>query len=160
MFPPGGHPESIRWSLCEGIEGEDSAAVRRDATAEDRRVFGLPRPRPPGAFHNKNLYLSPAVSRIPVSRLSRCAKGAAPHQRIVAGVPLDHYSGTAQEIRSRGYVAYGACEFRPYLKGAASLVAAGLIAINARELAIAAFGEPSAGCTQRTEKPPKIYITN
>src|ERR1035438_6659676 len=64
MFPPGGHPESIRWSLCEGIEGEDSAAVRRDATAEDRRVFGLPRPRPPGAFHNKNLYLSPAESRI------------------------------------------------------------------------------------------------
>src|ERR1039458_9755026 len=49
MFPPGGHPESIRWSLCEGIEGEDSAAVRRDATAEDRRVFGLPRPPSPGA---------------------------------------------------------------------------------------------------------------
>src|ERR1017187_3354066 len=133
MFPPGGHPESIRWSLCERIEGEDSAAVRRDATAEDRRVFGLPRPRPPGAFHNKNLFIAGSEPHS-VRRLSRCAKGAAPHQRIVAGVPLDHYSATVQEIRSRGYVAYGACEFRPYLKGAASLVAAGLIAINAQEI--------------------------
>ena len=103
MFPPGGHPESIRWSLCERIEGEDSAAVRRDATAEDRRVFGLPRPRPPGAFHNKNLYLFIAGSEPhSVRRLARCAKGAAPHQRIVAGVPLDHYSATRARNPQQG----------------------------------------------------------
>jgi hypothetical protein len=63
------------------------------------------------------------VSRSPENLLwlSRCAKGAALRTgQIFAGVLLDHYSATMQEIRNTGYLAYWMREFRPYLKAAAS----------------------------------------
>ena len=63
------------------------------------------------------------MSRIPENLLwlSRCAKGAARRTgQIFAGVLLDHYSATMQEIRDTGFAAYWAREFRPYLKAAAS----------------------------------------
>ena len=55
-------------------------------------------------FQVSTLMAVAAVSRIPENLLwlSRCAKGAARRTgQIFAGVLLDHYSATMQEIRAR-----------------------------------------------------------
>jgi hypothetical protein len=86
--------------------------LKTTAAAQGRPVFQV-----------STLMALAAVSRIPENLLwlSRCAKGAARRTgQIMAGVLLDHYSATLQEIRSTGYVAYWVREFRPYLKAAAS----------------------------------------
>lgn len=52
--------------------------------------------------------------------LSRCARTATVRARnIFAEGLLDHYRTTLGEIRETGYLAYGAREFRPYLRAAA-----------------------------------------
>jgi hypothetical protein len=52
--------------------------------------------------------------------LSRCARTATVRTReIFAEGLLDHYRNTLTEIRETGYLAYGAREFRPYLRAAA-----------------------------------------
>ena len=74
-------------------------------------------------FQVSTLMALSAVSRIPDNLLwlSRCAKGAARRTgQIMAGVLLDHYTTTMQEIRETGYLAYLVREFRPYLKAAAA----------------------------------------
>jgi hypothetical protein len=92
--------------------GRSWEELKATAAAEGRPVFQV-----------STLMALATVSRIPENLLwlSRCAKGAARRTgQILAGVLLDHYSGTMKEIRSTGYVAYGVREFRPYLKAAAS----------------------------------------
>jgi hypothetical protein len=86
--------------------------LKETAAAQDRPVFQV-----------STLMALSAVSRIPGSMLwlSRCARGAARRTgQIFAGVLLDHYSATLQEIRGTGFVAYWMREFRPYLKAAAA----------------------------------------
>ena len=122
----------------------DVASLRREWSGVRREAAKIPTPHlPPGealgrsweelkttaaaqgrpVFQISTLMALSAVSRIPGNLLwlSRCAKGAARRTgQILAGVLLDHYGATMQEIRSTGYVAYWVREFRPYLKAAAS----------------------------------------
>jgi hypothetical protein len=86
--------------------------LKATAAAQGRPVFQV-----------STLMALSAVSRIPEKLLwlSRCAKGAAKRTgQIFAGVLLDHYSATIQEIARTGYATYWMREFRPYLKAAAS----------------------------------------
>jgi hypothetical protein len=86
--------------------------LKATAAAQGRPVFQV-----------STLMALSAVSRIPENLLwlSRCAKGAAKRTgQIFAGVLLDHYSATIQEIARTGYATYWMREFRPYLKAAAS----------------------------------------
>jgi hypothetical protein len=122
----------------------DVASLRREWSDLRREAAKIPTPHlPPGdalgrcweelkttaavqgrpVFQVSTLMALSAVSRVPenVLWLSRCAKGAARRTgQIFAGVLLDHYSATMQEIRGTGFVAYWVREFRPYLKAAAS----------------------------------------
>ncbi len=88
---------------------------------DDLKATAAAQGRP--VFQVSTLMALSAVSRIPENLLwlSRCAKGAARRTgQIFAGVLLDHYSETMEEIRRTGYLAYWVREFRPYLKAAAS----------------------------------------
>ena len=122
----------------------DIASLRREWSGLRHEAAKIPTPRLPSGdalarsweelqstaaaqgrpvFQVSTLMALSAVSRIPANLLwlSRCAEGAARHTgRIMAGVLLEHYSATLQEIRSTGYLNYGVREFRPYLKAAAS----------------------------------------
>ncbi|HUD99141.1 MAG TPA: hypothetical protein VMR62_06165 [Bryobacteraceae bacterium] len=94
-------------------------ALRR--SWEDLKLTAAAQGRP--VFQVSTLLAVAAVSRIPENLLwlSRCAQGAARRTgQIFAGVLLNHYSATMQEIRVTGFAAYWAREFRPYLKAAAS----------------------------------------
>jgi len=94
-------------------------ALRR--SWEELKTTAAAQGRP--VFQVSTLMALSAVSRFPanVLWLSRCAKGAARRTgQIFAGVLLDHYSATMQEIRTTGFLAYWVREFRPYLKAAAS----------------------------------------
>jgi len=94
-------------------------ALRR--SWDDLQATAAAQGRP--VFQVSTLMALSAVSRIPENLLwlSRCAKGAARRTgQIFAGVLLDHYSETMEEIRRTGYLAYWVREFRPYLKAAAS----------------------------------------
>jgi hypothetical protein len=122
----------------------DMASLRQEWTDLRREAAKIPTPHLPTAetlrrsweelkataaaqgrpvFQVSTLMALSAVSRIPenVLWLSRCAKGAAKRTgQIFAGVLLDHYSATIQEITRTGYATYWMREFRPYLKAAAS----------------------------------------
>ena len=77
-------------------------ALRR--SWEELKATAAAQGRP--VFQVSTLMALSAVSRIPENLLwlSRCAKGAARRTgQIFAGVLLDHYSATMQEIRSTGY---------------------------------------------------------
>jgi len=94
-------------------------ALRRDW--EELKATAAAQNRP--VFQVSTLMALSAVSRIPENLLwlSRCAKGAARRTgQMMAGVLLDHYSATLQEIRGTGFLTYWLREFRPYLKAAAS----------------------------------------
>lgn len=85
--------------------------LKAEAAAQNRSVFAL-----------SSLVALAAVSRAPdtLLRLARAANRAAwrTGQHFAGGL-LDHYSQTLRDIRKRGYAAYWAEEFRPYLRAAA-----------------------------------------
>lgn len=108
-------------------------ALRR--SWEDLKATAATQNRP--VFQVSALMALAAVSRVPenVLWLSRCAKGAARRTRqVLAGVLLDHYSATMEEIRRTGYLAYWMREFRPYLKAAAAQFSPGRITLTERML--------------------------
>jgi hypothetical protein len=84
---------------------------KSEAARQNRSVFEL-----------SSMMAVAAMSRAPdtLLRLGRAAKGAARRtgQLFATGV-LDHYSDVLREIGERGYAAYWAQEFRPYLRAAA-----------------------------------------
>jgi hypothetical protein len=85
--------------------------LKAEAVRQDRSVFAL-----------SSLVALGVVSRAPdnLLRLARAANRAVWHTgQILAGGLLDHYSKTIEEIRTRGFAAYWAEEFRPYLRAAA-----------------------------------------
>jgi hypothetical protein len=85
--------------------------LKAEASRQNRSVFAL-----------SSLVALGVVSRAPdnLLRLARAANRAVWHTgQILAGGLLDHYSKTIEEIRTRGFAAYWAEEFRPYLRAAA-----------------------------------------
>ena len=85
--------------------------LKAEAARQNRSVFAL-----------SSLVALGVVSRAPdnLLLLARAANRAVWHTgQILAGGLLDHYSKTIEEIRTRGFAAYWAEEFRPYLRAAA-----------------------------------------
>src|SRR5450432_467790 len=85
--------------------------LKAEASRQNRSVFAF-----------SSLVALGVVSRAPdnLLRLARAANRAVWHTgQILAGGLLDHYSKTIDEIRTRGFAAYWAEEFRPYLRAAA-----------------------------------------
>jgi hypothetical protein len=85
--------------------------LKAEAARQNRSVFAL-----------SSLVALAAVSRAPdnLRRLARAANRAVWHTgQMLAGGLLDHYSRTLRDIRERGYAAYWAEQFRPYLRAAA-----------------------------------------
>jgi len=85
--------------------------LKTEAARQDRSVFAL-----------SSLMALEAVSRAPETllRLARAANRAVWHTgQVLAGGLLDHYSKTLADIRERGFAAYWAEQFRPYLRAAA-----------------------------------------
>ena len=85
--------------------------LKIEAAAQNRPVFQL-----------SSMMAVSAVSRAPESlvRLARAANRAVWRTgQLFAGSVLEHYSQTLRQIRARGYAAYWAEEFRPYLRAAA-----------------------------------------
>jgi hypothetical protein len=85
--------------------------LRAESAAQNRSVFEL-----------SSMMAIAAVSRVPQTllRMGRAANRVVwrTGQTLGSGV-LDHYSQTVRQIRERGYAAYWADEFRPYLRAAA-----------------------------------------
>lgn len=85
--------------------------LRAEAAAQNRGVFEL-----------SSIMAIAAISRVPVTlvKITRAANRAVwrTGQTLGASV-LQHYSQTVREIHERGYAAYWAEEFRPYLHAAA-----------------------------------------
>ena len=74
------------------------------------------------AFQLSSIMAVAAIARTPdtLLRLARAANRAVWRTgQLFAGNLLDHYSQTLREIRERGYAAYWAEAFRPYLHAAA-----------------------------------------
>ena len=94
--------------------GAQWEALKAEAAAQERPVFELSSMIAVGAMT--------AVVRAPVTllRLARAANRAVwrSGQTLGASV-LDHYAQALGEIHARGYVAYWAEEFQPYLRAAA-----------------------------------------
>jgi hypothetical protein len=85
--------------------------LKEEAAAQHKSVFAL-----------SSLMALSAISRTPdtLLRLARAANKAAWRTGQLFGGPLlTHYSETLRNIRERGYGAYWADEFRPYLRAAA-----------------------------------------
>ena len=86
--------------------------LKDTAAAEKRPVFQV-----------ASLMALSAMERVPANLLwlSRSAAVAARQTgESVGGVLLDHYSGTLNDIRGVGFLAYWSEQFRPYLRGAAA----------------------------------------
>jgi hypothetical protein len=86
--------------------------LKREADAQGQTIFQL-----------SSVMALSAISGMPENTrwLSRCATLAARRTGcIFASGLLDHYRETLTEIRHTGYLAYGAREFRPYLRAAAA----------------------------------------
>jgi hypothetical protein len=86
--------------------------LKREAAVQNRPVFEL-----------SSMIAVSAISRVPETlvRLVRAANRAAWRTgQLLAGGLLDHYSQTLREIHERGYAAYWAEQFRPYLRAAAA----------------------------------------
>lgn len=85
--------------------------MQAEARAQNKSVFQI-----------SSLMALTAISNAPdtLRRLGRATNRAAwrTGQRFASGV-LDHYGQTLRKIRERGYGAYWADEFRPYLRAAA-----------------------------------------
>jgi len=86
--------------------------LRAEAAAQNRPVFEL-----------SSMMAIAAVSRMPVTlvKIGRATNRAAwrTGQTLGASVLL-HYSQTVRDIHERGYAAFWAEEFRPYLRAAAA----------------------------------------
>ncbi len=85
--------------------------LQAEAVAQNRSVFAV-----------SSLMALSAISRSPdtLRRLTRAANRAVWRTgQLLGGGLLDHYSQTLRNIRERGYAAYWADEFRPYLRAAA-----------------------------------------
>jgi len=85
--------------------------LKAEAAAQHKPVFAI-----------SSLMALSAISRTPdtLLRLARAANKAAKRTGQLFGGPLlAHYSETLRSIRQRGYAAYWADEFRPYLRAAA-----------------------------------------
>jgi hypothetical protein len=94
-----------------GFLGQHWEELKAEAAAQDRAVFEL-----------SSMMAVSAIARFPVTllKLARAANRAAwrSGQTLGASV-LDHYSQVLSEIHERGYAAYWAQEFQPYLRAAA-----------------------------------------
>ena len=100
--------------------------IKQTAESERRPVFLV-----------SSLMAFSAIARIPerLLWLSRIATHATAHTgELFAAAMLDHYSATAIEIRSTGFLNYWAREFRPYLKAAASQFSPGRQTLTQRLL--------------------------
>lgn len=85
--------------------------LKAEAAAQNKPVFAI-----------SSLMALSAISRTPdtLLRLALAANKAARRTGQLFGGPLlAHYSETLRSIRQRGYAAYWADEFRPYLRAAA-----------------------------------------
>jgi hypothetical protein len=85
--------------------------LKAEAAAQDRSVFQL-----------SSIIAVSAVAHAPETlvRLARAANKAVWRTgQLFAGSVLEHYSNTLRDIRERGYAAYWAEAFRPYLRAAA-----------------------------------------
>ena len=97
-----------------------------EAAAQNRSVFAL-----------SSLIALSAISRTPdaLRKLTRAANRAVWRTgQLLGGGLLDHYSQTLSKIRDRGYAAYWAEEFRPYLRAAATQFLPGHPALTDRLL--------------------------
>jgi hypothetical protein len=85
--------------------------LKAEAAAQQRSVFQL-----------SSIIAVSAFAHAPETllRLARAANRAAWRTgQLFAGSVLEHYSNTLRDIRERGYAAYWADAFRPYLRAAA-----------------------------------------
>jgi hypothetical protein len=85
--------------------------LKAEAAAQQRSVFQL-----------SSIMAVSAVAHVPETllRLARAANKAVWRTgQLFAGSVLEHYSHTLRDIRERGYAAYWADAFRPYLRAAA-----------------------------------------
>jgi hypothetical protein len=85
--------------------------LKAEAVRQKRSVFAI-----------SSLIALEVVSHAPENllRLARAANRAAWRTgQMLAGGLLDHYSNTLQDIRERGFTAYWAEQFRPYMRAAA-----------------------------------------
>ncbi|MBV9759778.1 MAG: hypothetical protein JO340_04355 [Acidobacteriaceae bacterium] len=101
-------PRNLPSARSLGRHWED---LKAEAAAQNRLVFEL-----------SSMMAVSAVARFPMTllRIARATNRAAwrSGQTVGASV-LDHYSQVLREIHERGYAAYWAQEFRPYLRAAA-----------------------------------------
>jgi hypothetical protein len=85
--------------------------LKAEAFRQNRSVFAI-----------SSLMALAVVSRAPETlvKLGRAANRAVWHTgQMLAGGLLDHYSKTLADIRERGFAAYWAEQFRPYMRAAA-----------------------------------------
>jgi hypothetical protein len=94
-----------------GFLGSHWEALKAEAAVQNRPVFEL-----------SSIMAVSAIARVPMTllKLARAANRAAWRSGQTLGATvLDHYSQVLGEIHERGYAAYWAQEFRPYLRAAA-----------------------------------------
>jgi hypothetical protein len=100
--------------------------LQAEAAAQRRSVFTV-----------SSLMALSTMRRVPanVLWLSRAARSAALRTGKVLGEALlDHYVETLADIRRKGFLAYWAEEFQPYLRGAAEQFAPGKVSLTERLL--------------------------
>src|SRR6185503_13900573 len=88
------------------------AGMKEESRQQNRTIFEV-----------SSLMAMSAFSALPEKArwLSASARVAAGKTgAVVAGVLLDHYKTTLQQIRDRGYLRYAVQQYRPYLYGAVS----------------------------------------
>jgi hypothetical protein len=86
-------------------------ALRAEAAAQNRRVFEL-----------SSMMAVSAIARVPVTllKLARASnRGVWRSGQTLGASVLQHYSQVLADIHERGYAAYWAEEFQPYLRAAA-----------------------------------------
>jgi hypothetical protein len=94
-----------------GFLGQHWEELKAEAAAQDRPVFEL-----------SSMMAVSAIARVPVTllKLARAANRVAWRSGETFGSSvLLHYSQILSDIHERGYAAYWAQEFRPYLRAAA-----------------------------------------
>jgi hypothetical protein len=100
--------------------------LKLEAAQQNRSVFQL-----------SSIIAVSAISRAPETllRLARAANRVAWRTgQLFAGSVLEHYSHTLRDIRERGYAAYWAEAFRPYLRAAAEQFSPGHSSLTDRLL--------------------------
>ena len=100
--------------------------LKLEAAAQNRSVFQL-----------SSIMAVSAIARTPETllKLARAANRAVWRTgQLFAGSVLEHYSHTLRDIRERGYAAYWAEAFRPYLRAAAEQFSPGHSSLTDRLL--------------------------